>query len=72
MSYSIPVSVASDVTSDLSPSHVAAQWLDVDLHAVGWKVCVAPKNPNRRWLYQCVGRGEVELVMLENGLNWSC
>ena len=43
-SHSIPVSVASDVTSDLSPSHVAAQWLDVDLHALGWKICVAPKK----------------------------
>ena len=30
-SYLIPVSVASDVNSDVSPSRVAAQWLDVDL-----------------------------------------
>ena len=39
-SYSIPISVASDVTCDLSPSLVAAQWLDLDLYAVGWSVCV--------------------------------
>ena len=64
-SYSISVSVASDVTSDLSPSHVAAQWLDLDLYAVGWKVCVAPKNLNRKWLYQCVNWGEGEFVMRE-------
>ena len=50
-SYSIPISVASDVTCDLSPSLVAAQWLDLDLYAVGWNVCVAPKNLNRKWLY---------------------
>ena len=53
-SYSIPISVASDVTCDLSPSRVAAQWLDLDLYAVGWNVCVAPKNLNRKWLYQSV------------------
>ena len=53
-SYSIPISVASDVTCDLSPSLVAAQWLDLDLYAVGWNVCVAPKNLNRKWLYQSV------------------
>ena len=51
-SYSIPISVASDVTCQLSPSLVAAQWLDLDLYAVGWNVCVAPKNLNRKWLYQ--------------------
>ena len=62
---SIPVSVASDVTSDLSPSHVAAQWLDLDLYAVGWKVCVAPKNLNRKWLYQCVNWSDGELIMRE-------
>ena len=72
-SHSIPVSVASDVTSDLSPSHVDAQWLDVDLYAVGWKVCVAPRNPNRKWLYQCVSRREGKLVMREKCtiLEWS-
>ena len=64
-SYSIPVSVASDVTSDLSFSHVAAQWLDLHLYAVGWKVCVAPKNLNRNWLYQCVSWGDGEFVMRE-------
>ena len=64
-SYSIPVSVASDVTSDLSPSLVAAQWLDMDLYAVGWNVRVAPKNLNRKWLYQCVSRGDGEFVMRE-------
>ena len=64
-SYSIPVSVASDVTSDLSPSLVAAQWLDLDLYAVGWNVCVAPKNLNRKWLYQCVSRGDCEFVLRE-------
>ena len=53
-SYSIPISVASDVTCELSPSSVAAQWLDLDLYAVGWSVGVAPKNLNRKWLYQAV------------------
>ena len=64
-SYSIPVSVASDFTSDLSPSFVAAQWLDLDLYAVGWNVCVAPKNLNRKWLYQCVSRGNGDFVLRE-------
>ena len=64
-SYSIPVSVASDVLSDLSPSRVAAQWLDLDLYAVGWNVCVAPKNMNRKWLYQCVSRDQSGMVMRE-------
>ena len=73
-SYSIPVSVASDVTSDLSPSLVAAQWLDLDLYAVGWNVCVAPKNLNRKWLYQCMSRGDGEFVLREkctvSGVAW--
>ena len=64
-SYSILVSVASDETSDLSPSFAAAQWLDLDLYAVGWSVCVPPKNLNRKWLYQCVSRGDGEFVMRE-------
>ena len=45
---SIPVSVASDVTSDLSPSHVAAQWLVLDLYAVGWKVLCGTKEPEQK------------------------
>ena len=68
------MSVTSNVTSDLFPSHFAAQWLDVDLYAVGWKVCVAPKNLNRKWLYQCVSRGEGEFAMREkmhdSGVAW--
>ena len=64
-SYSIPISVASDVTCDLSPSLVAAQWLDLDLYAVGWNVCVAPTNLNRKWLYQCVSRDKGAFVLRE-------
>ena len=44
---------------------MAAQWLDLDLYAVGWKVCVAPKNLNRKWLYQCVNWGDGEFIMRE-------
>ena len=64
-SYSIPISVASDVTCDLSPSRVAAQWLDLDLCEVGWNVCVAPKNLNRKWLYQCVDPDNGAFVLRE-------
>ena len=64
-SYSIQISVASDVTCDLSPSLVAAQWLDLDLYAVGWSVCVAPKNFNRKWLYQCVDPNNGAFVLRE-------
>ena len=61
--YSIPVSVASDVLSDVSPFRVAARWLDLDLYAVGWNICAAPKNLNRKWLYQCVSLGKGDLVL---------
>ena len=44
-SYSIPISFASDVTCDLSPSHVAAQWLDLDLYAVGLECLCGTKEP---------------------------
>ena len=64
-SYSNPVSVASDVLSEVSPFRVAAQWLDLDLYAVGWNVCVATKNLNRRWLCQCETREKTEMVMRE-------
>ena len=57
-SFSIPISVASDVTCDLSPSLVAA-------HAVGWNVCVAPNNLNRKWLYQCGSRENGVSVLRE-------
>ena len=43
-SNSIPVSVASDVTSDPSPSRVVAQWLDVDLYAVWLEGLCGAKN----------------------------
>ena len=29
--------MASDVNSEVSPSRVASQWLDMDLYAVGWE-----------------------------------
>ena len=64
-SYSIPISVASDVACDLSPSRVAAQWLDLDLYAIGWNVCVAPKNLNRKWLYQSAKPGDDAFVLRE-------
>ena len=64
-SYSIPISVASDVTCELSPSSVAAQWLDLDLYAVGWSVGVAPKNLNRKWLYQAVDPNHDAFVLRE-------
>ena len=67
-SYLIPVSVASDVNSDVSPSRVAAQWVDVDFYANDWKVCMAPNIPNRKLLSQCVSTGGVELIAREK---WS-